>query len=292
MFSAKVNLASGGVFVTGDGWINLDYNAAAPDVRRADLLGRLPLPDNGAALVYSSHFLEHIPRNQVPDFLAECWRILAPGGVLRLVLPDLENLCRAYLLHRERGEHEKADFVVLEMIDQCVRRESGGELGRLYRRLNAGPEVQRELIDFVRERTGENVLSSSPPRSLSSCGGGAIAPGAKGTGTRPALLDACRVALVALGLPSAKRQPRRCRRTASVVVGFSPGTAGAGSRRVRGGGASRGFCQPVQRLPLSAARHRSGRPATQGHGVDVYRGAETRLDCTPRASFHRGGWHD
>lgn len=156
----KINLACGGVFVAGDGWINLDYSASTAAVHRADLLGRLPLPNDHAALVYSSHFLEHIPRDEVVGFLTECRRILAPGGVLRLVLPDLENLCQAYLTHRENGEHEQANFVVLEMIDQCVRRESGGELGRYYRALKSSPDDHVALIDFVRERTGENILSS------------------------------------------------------------------------------------------------------------------------------------
>ena len=156
----KINLACGGVFIAGDGWINLDYGASNAAVQRADLLGHLPLPNDHVALVYSSHFLEHIPREQVSGFLTECRRILAPGGVLRLVLPDLENLCRTYLAHRERGEHEQAYFLVLEMIDQCVRRESGGELGRHYRALKSSPGEHAALIEFVRERTGENILSN------------------------------------------------------------------------------------------------------------------------------------
>jgi len=166
----KVNLACGDIFVSGDSWINLDYRASGSAVQRADLLGRLPLPDDGAALVYSSHFLEHIPRGQVAGFLAECRRVCAPGGVLRLVLPDLDNLCRAYLAHRERGEHEKADFVVLEMIDQCVRHERGGELGRLYRSLKSSPEEHSALIDFVRERTGENLLVDPSGRGRNNSG--------------------------------------------------------------------------------------------------------------------------
>lgn len=160
----KVNLACGGIFVTGDGWINFDYSPSGEAVHRADLLGRLPLPDAHAVLVYSSHFLEHIPRDCVASFLAECRRILAPGGVLRLVLPDLENLCRAYLAHRECGEHDKADFVVLEMIDQCVRRKSGGELGHYYRQLKSNPHSRADMIDFVKDRNGENILNVSPVR--------------------------------------------------------------------------------------------------------------------------------
>ena len=168
MSTTKVNLACGDVFVTGDGWVNLDYLASTEAVRSVDLLGRLPFPDDHAELVYSSHFIEHIPRDKVLGFLAECRRILAPGGVLRLVLPDLENLCRAYLSHRERGEHEQADFVVLEMIDQCVRRESGGELARYYRMLQSSPEEHAALIEFVRERTGMNNSTNAsvgPPNA-------------------------------------------------------------------------------------------------------------------------------
>jgi hypothetical protein len=162
MQQTKINLACGNTYVTDNGWINLDYNSTSPSVRRADLLGRLDLPDGGAELVYSSHFLEHIPRSEVSGFLGECFRVLAPGGGVRLVLPDLENICRTYLEHRDLGEHEKADFVVLEMIDQCVRRECGGELGRLYRTLKASPRGKRNLIDFVRVRTGDDLLSGQP----------------------------------------------------------------------------------------------------------------------------------
>lgn len=181
----KINLACGSVFVTGDGWINLDYSPFHPAVQRADLLNRLPLQDDSAALTYSSHFLEHIPRPQVPAFLAECWRILAPGGVLRLVLPDLDNLCRAYLTHRERGEHKKADFVVLEMIDQCVRRESGGELGQLYRQMKSAPDRHLEMIDFVRERTGEHFLAEfSEVSALPSLGGAKLVQRLRGRAKR------------------------------------------------------------------------------------------------------------
>ena len=99
----NVNLACGGAFVPNADWLNLDYASNSSAVQRANLLGLLPLADATADLVYSSHFLEHIPREQVAPFLQECWRILKPGCVLRLVVHDLENLCRTYLYHRYQG---------------------------------------------------------------------------------------------------------------------------------------------------------------------------------------------
>lgn len=152
----NVNLGCGPVFVDSPEWINLDFSPSSSAVRQANLLDRLPLANESAQLVYSSHFLEHVPRALVARLLHECLRVLKPGGVVRLVVPDLENLAREYLAMRDKGEHIKANFIVLEMIDQCVRQVSGGELGKLYRQLNSKPKnANAEMIDYIRLRTGE-----------------------------------------------------------------------------------------------------------------------------------------
>jgi SAM-dependent methyltransferase len=167
----KINLACGNTFISGDEWLNFDYVSSSPAVRKANLLDRLPLEENSVSLVYSSHFLEHIPYSDVPNFLAECYRILQPGGVLRLVLPDFENLCRAYLECREQGEHKEANFIILEIVDQCVRRDSGGELGRFYQVLRGSPTDEDSMIEFVKQRTGEDILASGTEmHSLSKIG--------------------------------------------------------------------------------------------------------------------------
>lgn len=151
----NVNLGCGPVFVDSPQWLNLDFSPSTSAVRQANLLDRLPLADEFASLVYSSHFLEHVPRALVAGLLQECLRVLKPGGVMRIVVPDLENLAREYLAMRDKGEHVKANFVVLEMIDQCVRQVSGGELGKLYRQLNRNPRPA--MIDYIRVRTGEDL---------------------------------------------------------------------------------------------------------------------------------------
>jgi len=154
----NVNLGCGPVYVDSPEWLNFDYAPTSRAVRRANLLGRLPVPDGVADLVYASHFLEHVPRERVSAVLMECWRVLRPGGVVRLVVPDLENMAREYLAKRDSGEHEKADFVVLEMIDQCVRREPGGEPGLFYRQVaGRSDEGGAAMMDYIRVRTGEDL---------------------------------------------------------------------------------------------------------------------------------------
>ncbi len=172
MKGLMANLGCGDAFIRADSWVNLDYAPVDETVQQADLLRPLPLPSDSAAVVYSSHFVEHLPRSRVPGFLSECFRVLQPGGVVRLVLPDFEEMCREYLARRARGDDEKADFVVIEIIDQCVRPASGGELGALYDRYSADPDGHAEMVEYVRTRTGQDLIQawvepasrSTPPR--------------------------------------------------------------------------------------------------------------------------------
>ena len=81
-----------------EGWCNVDY--ARPgrllDLRW-DLRRRLPFPDGSAKEIFSEHVFEHIPYPGVMDVLRECHRLLRPGGVCRIGVPDLERYARSYL---------------------------------------------------------------------------------------------------------------------------------------------------------------------------------------------------
>ncbi len=52
--------------------------------------------DNSAELIYCSHALEYFDRDQAKRALAEWHRVLTPGGLLRLAVPDFEALIRVY----------------------------------------------------------------------------------------------------------------------------------------------------------------------------------------------------
>lgn len=115
-------------------WVNLDaYQSQS--VYCCDLRERIPCDDNSFDVVYSSHVIEHFSHEKVDSFVAELFRVLKPAGVLRLLTPDLERLVQEYLknliawnqddtvLNRQRYE-----WIILELFDQMVRRESGGEM--------------------------------------------------------------------------------------------------------------------------------------------------------------------
>lgn len=108
-------------------WQNLDFSPVNKFVNKANLLEKLPYQDNTVSCIYCSHFVEHIPRNKVPNFLKECARILKKDGILRLVVPDMENICKEYIRIIDNEPHSfKRDWIVHELLDQMVRTEAGG----------------------------------------------------------------------------------------------------------------------------------------------------------------------
>jgi predicted SAM-dependent methyltransferase len=77
------------------GWVNVDLFADA-DVH-LDLREPLPFSDNSAAEVYAEHVLEHFSYpGEVRPLLSEIARILAPGGVFKVVVPDAGRALTAY----------------------------------------------------------------------------------------------------------------------------------------------------------------------------------------------------
>ena len=77
---------------------------------------RLPFPDASAEAIYSSHMLEHLSRAHASQFLRECRRVLAPGGIIRIAVPDLRAIVSEY----EAGGH--ADRLIQRLLLADERR--------------------------------------------------------------------------------------------------------------------------------------------------------------------------
>lgn len=68
-----------------------------------DLRRGIPFANNTADVIYHSHFLEHLTKEDAEMFLRECHRVLKKGGLMRITVPDLEFVLEMY----KRGEGEK-----------------------------------------------------------------------------------------------------------------------------------------------------------------------------------------
>lgn len=166
-------------------WVNIDYVSYAPQVRAYDLSSGIPLETNSCDAVYHSHVLEHFSRAAGEAFIQECFRVLKPGGILRVVVPDLEVLAKQYLLSLQacRGDNNPMNianhqWAVIELIDQMVRTRSGGEMAAYWRQPNIlnedtltkrlGHEFTAWRSAFLQQQVAAAVAPpvSTPPASI------------------------------------------------------------------------------------------------------------------------------
>ncbi|MGA7935181.1 MAG: methyltransferase domain-containing protein, partial [Kovacikia sp.] len=115
-------------------WVNIDFTESGKGIIVHDLLQGIPYPDHSFDVVYHSHLLEHFPKSSAKPFLDECYRVLRPQGILRIAVPDLEQIARTYLLALEKAHFgvpewiANYEWILLEMYDQTARNYSGGEM--------------------------------------------------------------------------------------------------------------------------------------------------------------------
>jgi SAM-dependent methyltransferase len=124
---AQAKLHFGAFDVVHDGWLNTDVTphmaaARVPGLarlaRRAgrlsgerwaayadgrfrrlhylDLTRPLPFPDDSLDAAFGSHVLEHLTPGETAGVLAELRRVLRPGGIVRIAVPDLDQVVADY----------------------------------------------------------------------------------------------------------------------------------------------------------------------------------------------------
>lgn len=126
----KLNLGCGSQ--TPNGWVNVDYALGAwiaklpvfslinkvfriinidwsDEIFMHDLRKRFPWKDNSVNIIYSSHTLEHLSKTEGLNFLRECYRVLKPNGIIRIVVPDLKAIVDKY---------QQGEIAADEVLDQ------------------------------------------------------------------------------------------------------------------------------------------------------------------------------
>ena len=86
---AKLHIGCGGNQLAG--WLNTELCPRGDEVF-LDATRPFPFDDHTFALIYSEHMIEHIPYGSAAHMVRECFRVLEPGGTIRLVTPNLAFL--------------------------------------------------------------------------------------------------------------------------------------------------------------------------------------------------------
>jgi len=85
-------------------FLNIDLLPAFPQVLAWDCRRSVPVGDGAARGIRAEQFVEHLEtREELPAFLRDCRRALAPDGVLRIIVPDGERYLRAYCAADDSG---------------------------------------------------------------------------------------------------------------------------------------------------------------------------------------------
>ena len=158
--SNKLNIGCGDHFHAD--WCNIDVRSTEPSVFEFDVRQGLPFADDSFDVIYHSHVLEHLTNVDGERLMSECRRVLRPGGVLRVVVPDLETIAALYLEKLRRADLQKEESVAdyqwmkLELLDQMVRDDSGGSMGQYM----ANPNIVNS--EFVTSRIGNEFWRCRP----------------------------------------------------------------------------------------------------------------------------------
>jgi len=79
-----------------DGYKEFMDQVIQENIHFANAGKHIPESDNSIDVIYSSHMLEHLDREETDVFLSESKRVLVPDGIIRIVVPDFEKLIENY----------------------------------------------------------------------------------------------------------------------------------------------------------------------------------------------------
>lgn len=103
-----------------EGWLNTDIRCLNSDIYYLDAAKKFSFPDYSFNYIYSEHLFEHLDLNQAKIMLQECFRILKPGGKLRLAMPNFHFLMNLYF-HPEKDTNQRyLDWSYSRFIDQKI----------------------------------------------------------------------------------------------------------------------------------------------------------------------------
>lgn len=104
-----------------DGWLNTDLFPRAKEIVYLDATKRFPLNDDSFSYVFSEHIIEHIEYTHGLNMLRECFRILKPGGMIRISTPSLSFLVELYQPEKNEVQNQYIDWAAQSFAPDIIK---------------------------------------------------------------------------------------------------------------------------------------------------------------------------
>jgi len=94
------------------GWLKTDSTPASSGIVFLNAVCRFPFSNNVFAYVFSEHMIEHVPYSAGAAMLRECFRVLRPGGRIRIATPDLRKLAALATIEGDQRNGRYTDWAL------------------------------------------------------------------------------------------------------------------------------------------------------------------------------------
>jgi predicted SAM-dependent methyltransferase len=133
----KLHVGCGKRFIPG--FVHIDQ-VAFPHVNHVQDIRRLSnFTDESTSLIYACQVIEYFDREEVLGVLADWKRVLAPGGILRVSVPNFAVLCKLY----------QSGIELDKFLGTLYGRLSDGADGFIYHRTTYDEPSLRELLTKI-----------------------------------------------------------------------------------------------------------------------------------------------
>jgi predicted SAM-dependent methyltransferase len=105
----RLNIGCGANVLAG--WMNVDLEGGRHGSIFMDATRAWPLPEGAFDAVLCEHMIEHISKEQGRHLVVEAFRVLKPGGHVRVVTPDLTSMAQLVLEPQRQSFAEYLEFV-------------------------------------------------------------------------------------------------------------------------------------------------------------------------------------
>ncbi len=135
----KLNLGAGPNW-ENEGWYILDHKVEKNSgFKIKGNLNKISLKKNSCDLIFISHTLEHIPHIQIQNVLTEINRIMKKGATIRILIPNLYDIAKAYVNNDSKFFKRAIDE------DHSIRKDLG--LGGMFMNFIVSPGQDTILVD-------------------------------------------------------------------------------------------------------------------------------------------------